>query len=282
MITLHCSCGETIRTGLGPASVTCKCGKVHGLPSPAPAAPAAATPAAFGHTMAPLPVPAPSAAIPPTAEPARPASDVRDNPFGPRHRVAIHDGLPAPRREPRFFAALQNPAVAGGITLGIVAVTLVAVLLLRNRAGKLHEKAASIDNGTECSFVNAGVSFTAPPGWKITKNEGMIFAFETPRGEVSVSVLQVTGETHAERAKQFQPTGDWSPSTSELAGAEALAAAWTSDAGREAGSWWLDRKNHRLWIGAEGKKGIRADAAILIKTLKLSEPAPVEKRPDEH
>ncbi len=258
MITLHCSCGETIRTGLGPASVTCKCGKVHGLPSPAPSAPPP----------------------PPPPEPPPPSSGVRENPFGPRHRVAIHDGLPAPKHEPRIFAALQNPAVAGGITLGVVAITLVIVLLLRNRAGKLREEAASTEHGTECSFVNAGVTFTAPPGWKITKNEGMTFAFETPRGQVSVSILQVTGETHAERAKQFQPTGDWAPATSELAGAEALAASWTSDAGREAGSWWLDRTNHRLWIGAEGKKGVRADAAVLIKTMKLSTPA--EKRPDEH
>lgn len=259
MITLHCSCGETIRTGLGPASVTCKCGKVHGLPSPAPAAPAAAPPG-------PAPAPAPEV----------PRSDSGESPLAPRHRVAIHDGLKAPRPE-GALAVLQNPAVAGGITVGILAVTLVTVLVLRGCAAKKREEAASLEHGTECSFVNAGVTFTAPPRWKITRNEGMTFAFDTGRGEISVSVLQVTPETHAERAKAFQPTGAWVAGTSELQDADLLAATWETDRAREAWSWWLDRSNHRLWIGAEGKHGIRDDAAALIRSLKLTDAAPPEE-----
>lgn len=254
MITLHCSCGETIRTGLGPASVTCKCGKVHGLPSPAPSAPVAAPPA---------PPPAAPAPLPPSAQ----------EPAAPRHRVAIHDGLKAPRPQGPL-AILQNPAVAGGLTVGILAATLVTVLALRGCATRKREEAASLGHGTECSFVNAGVTFTAPPRWKITRNEGMTFAFDTGHGEISVSVLQVTPESHAERAKAFQPTGAWAAGTSELQGAELLAATWETDRAREAFSWWLDRPNHRLWIGAEGKHGIREDAAALIRTLKLSDPAP--------
>lgn len=258
MITLHCSCGETIRTGLGPASVTCKCGKVHGLPSPAPSSPAAA---------APVPPPAP--------EPAAPRRDSREGPLAPGHRVAIHDGLKAPRPE-GTLSVLQNPAFAGGITVAILAATLVTVLVLRGCAQKKREEAASLEHGTECSFVNAGASFTAPPRWKITRNEGMTFAFDTGRGEISVSVLQVTPETHAERAKAFQPTGAWSAGASELPGADLLAATWETDRAREAYSWWLDRSNHRLWIGAEGKRGIREDAAALIRTLKLTDAAPPE------
>jgi hypothetical protein len=290
VITLHCSCGETIRTGLGPASVTCKCGKVHGLPSPGPAAApqAVAAPAAFGHTMAPFSAPAAAAVAaappePPSASPdSLPGKEVRDNPFGARHRVAIHDGLAAPHAEPRVFAALQNPAVAGAVSVGVLLVAMIATFLLRGRANRLREEASSELHGTPCSFVNAGIEFTAPPSWKITEKEGMRFAFETAHGVVAVSVLQVTGETHGERAKSFQPTGDWTAGTSTLPGSDTLFASWSSDPGREAGSWWVDRANHRLWVSAEGKKGVCADATALFRTMKLTDPVQVEKPADGH
>ncbi|MEK7469449.1 MAG: hypothetical protein AAB074_18905 [Planctomycetota bacterium] len=234
--------------------------------------------------MAPFPVPAASASPAAAASPSDSNAhrEVRDNPFGPRHRIAIHDGLPAPRPEPRFYSALQNPAVAGAVSVGVLLIAMVATLLLRGRANRLREEAGSPAHGTPCSFVNAGIEFTAPPSWKITEKEGMRFAFETSHGVIAVSVLQVTGETHGERAKSFQPTGDWKAGTSELPGGEALFASWPSDPGREAGSWWVDRTNHRLWVSAEGKKGVCADALAVFKTMKLSEPAPVEKPTDGH
>ncbi|KAF0240110.1 MAG: hypothetical protein FD180_5053 [Planctomycetota bacterium] len=234
--------------------------------------------------MAPFPAPADAAAPAPggSASDSGVRGEVRENPFGARHRVAIHDGLAAPQKESRFYAALQNPAVAGALSVGVLLVAMVATLVLRGRANRLREEASSDAHGTPCSFVNAGIEFTAPPAWKITEKEGMRFSFETSHGVVSVSVLQVTGETHAERAKSFQPTGDWTAGVSALTGGEALFASWPSDAGREAGSWWADRTNHRLWVSAEGKKGICADASALFKTMKLSDPQPVEKPTDGH
>ncbi|MCE9583608.1 MAG: hypothetical protein K8T20_14080 [Planctomycetes bacterium] len=255
MITLHCSCGSTIRTGLGPASVTCKCGKVHGLPSVGAAAPVKKDSA-------------------PPVTPSDPGHAAPENPFGQRHRIAIHDGLVVPRAGNALATAFQNPAVAGAVSVGVLLIALVTTLALRSRAERLRAEAASPAQGTPCSFLNAGIEFMAPSGWKLVRNEGMTFAFDTGRGEVAVSVLQVTAETHAERAKSFQPTADWAAGASELPGADLLCATWRTDSKREADSWWLDRPNHRLWISASGKPGVRSDAASLIKTLKLTEPAP--------
>lgn len=268
MITLHCSCGETIRTGLGPSSVTCKCGKVHGLPSLGPSSPERA--AAGGESKG----GAPASAAPLAAAPAPPKDDsgeIRANPFGARHRVAIHDGMAAPKR----VAVFQNPVVAGGVSVGVLGIALVVAIVLRNNAERKRAEAEAPENGRPCSFQGAGVEFLEPPGWKLVQSSGNIFAFETPKGTVSVSVLPIGADTHAERVRNFQPTADWAAGASELPDAELLVASWKTDRNREADSWWMDRGNHRLWISAEGKPGVRADAAVLIKTMKLSAPVPV-------
>jgi hypothetical protein len=137
----------------------------------------------------------------------------------------------------------------------------------------VKEEAEAKNPGTECSFVNAGVSFVAPPSWKMTRSENLVFSFETPKGVVAVSLLHPGQETHEDRAKALAPPGvAWSRTGTELEGAEALEARWEAEAPRAGVSWMMVRPNHRLWITAVGSPGIREAAAPVFRSLKLSAP----------
>ena len=176
--------------------------------------------------------------------------------------------------KPDWLARLQNPAVAGGISAAVLLVAVLVAWGVRARADRRKAEAASGQSGTECSFVGAGVAFTAPGTWKLTKNADMTFEFRAPEGAVSVTVLQVSRETHLERARTLEPGADWRSGDSELPDADFLSGRWTSGGEREGNSWLMDRPTHRLWITAVGSPGIREALKPLFKSLTLTAPAP--------
>ncbi len=246
-----------LRTGLGPPSLTCECGRVHRLP----AAPAAQ----------PAPPPAPGPATPPDP-PIR-------NPFSPRERLAIHDGphLAPPTRN---LSPFSNPVVAGSLSVGVLLLALIAAALLRARARGAQDRAHPDGAGTECTFINAGVTFTAPAGWTLTKRDGMVFGFDAPRGTVAVRIVPSSPQPHEEAVAGEAPA-PWSPSTSELPGASCLTTQWNDGAqSRHGTSWWIDRGTHRLWILAVGDTRLRRDLKPLFDSFRLDPPTdPVPEAP---